>query len=705
MRARVCLALAAGIGFAIGLSVTAQAKGINLQTEHVPNQLIVKFKTGVTKANKDLLKATGAHIQYAFRSNGAVLVEYQEKGNDAELQKRAAVLLNSEEVQYVEPNQIIRINAVRTRMPNDPRFGELYGLHNEGGTGGTAGADIDAPEAWEITTGSRDVLVGVIDTGIDYTHPDIAPNYWRNPGETGIDAQGNDKSSNGIDDDNNGYIDDFRGWDFVNNDNDPMDDNSHGTHVSGTIGGAGNDGVGVVGVNWQVSLVGIKFLSGSGSGTLADAVRAIEYGTALNVTLTSNSWGGGGYSETMDAAIRAANDAGILFIAAAGNDGVDNDRSPHFPASYEMENVISVAATDHADGLAGFSCYGLTTVDVGAPGVDILSSTPNGQYAKYSGTSMATPHVAGVAALIKAAFPEATADQIKARIMDTADQVPSLAGKSVTGGRVNANNALEIDTVAPNAATNLTLTSVGQQTVQVNFDAAGDDGDVGAAKRYELRYAEQPIVSEEDWSMALRAKTAVTVEGSTVNAVITGLNFNSRGFIAVKAIDNVGNVGPISSSLPFAVTAVRAIMQNTAETMDGVVADAPWGLQSIASTNGSAFSDSPVSNYMNDINISLTLPPVAPVGDSATLVISTEYALESGYDFGYVEASTNGGTTWVQLDRITGTTSGWTQLAYDLTGKIDGTASLLIRFRLTTDSSISADGWKIDNITVMVPES
>jgi hypothetical protein len=302
-----------------------------------------------------------------------------------------------------------------------------------------ADADIDAPEAWNVTTGSRSVVIGVIDSGIDVSHPDLAANIWRNPGEI---------PGNGLDDDNNGFIDDVTGWDFVSNDNVPQDGDGHGTHVAGTIGGVGNDGRGVAGVNWQVSLLPLKFLSDSGSGSTAAAIAAINYATALrnrgvNIVATNNSWGGGGFSSSLQDAIRRHGEAGILFVAAAGNESSNNDALAAYPANYALPNVISVAAVDRSDQLASFSNYGATRVHIGAPGVAIYSTTPGNRYASYNGTSMAAPHVAGVAGLLAAANPQATMAEIRAAILDSAVPIQALAGRSTTGGRLNAAAALQ----------------------------------------------------------------------------------------------------------------------------------------------------------------------------------------------------------------------------------------------------------------------
>ncbi|NJM90989.1 MAG: S8 family serine peptidase [Myxococcales bacterium] len=295
-------------------------------------------------------------------------------------------------VKYAEPNYIVHAFAT----PNDPRFNELWGMHNTGQTGGVADADIDAVEAWDNSVGSSEIVVGVVDTGVDFNHPDLAANMWTNPGEI---------PGNGLDDDGNGVIDDVHGFNAIANNGNPLDDNNHGSHCSGTIGAVGGNGIGVAGVNWEVSIMAIKFLSAGGSGTTADAIEGIDYAVGrknagVNLRVLSNSWGGGGFSQALADSITAANAADILFVAAAGNAGSNNDSTPSYPASYDIPNVVSVAATDASDALASFSNYGLTTVDLGAPGVAVLSTTINNTYSVFSGTSMATPHVAGAAALV-----------------------------------------------------------------------------------------------------------------------------------------------------------------------------------------------------------------------------------------------------------------------------------------------------------------
>ena len=321
-------------------------------------------------------------------------------------------------------------------VPNDPSFASQWAL---GGTG-TSGPGLHAADAWGVTTGSRQVVVAVIDSGIDFTHPDLAANIWTNPLEI---------AGNGKDDDGNGYVDDVHGWDFVDNDNTPQDGFYHGTFVSGIIGAVGNNSLGVSGVNWQVSILPVRFQGNNGLGYTGAAIYALNYVTQLKregipIVATNISWGGlTSLSSSVDTAIRAEVAAGITVVVAAGNDGSDTDLVPRYPSSFTSDGMITVAATDSADRLAGFSNYGATSIDVGAPGVGILSTLPGGRYGSISGTSFAAPQVTGTVALLAAARPNATVAQIRSAILDSVDVVPGLTGKVATGGRVNAFAALE----------------------------------------------------------------------------------------------------------------------------------------------------------------------------------------------------------------------------------------------------------------------
>ena len=358
------------------------------------------------------------------------------------------------EVLYAEPDY----KLYASNIPNDPHFSLQWALKNTGQKGGMPGADIGAPDAWNISTGNRDIVVAVIDTGVDYTHPDLRDNIWTNPGETGIDDNGNDRATNGIDDDHDGYVDDVHGINAITGTGDPKDDYGHGTHCAGIIGGVGNNSVGIAGINWNVSIMPLKFLSSSGSGYTSDAIKCLEYVISMkengtNIRVTSNSWGGGGYSQALYDAIAATRDAGILFVAAAGNSNLNTDYYKTYPSCYNLTNIVSVAASDNTDKLAHFSNYGYSTVDVAAPGVDIYSTMPtypvtmnayglSENYCNLTGTSMATPYVSGLAALISAKNPSYNFLNTKNLILNTAEPVSDLENKVLSGGRINAYDAL-----------------------------------------------------------------------------------------------------------------------------------------------------------------------------------------------------------------------------------------------------------------------
>ena len=319
-----------------------------------------------------------------------------------------------------------------------PLFGQPVGAaeHRPDGTGtaGTAGDDIGAIAAWQHGTGSPSVVVADIDSGLDTAHPDLAPNLWVNPGENCSGCR-----SDGVDNDGNGYVDDWRGWDFVENDNVTNDPAKHGTHTAGTIGAAGDNGIGVIGVDPHVSLMPLRFLGGNGVGTTADAVEAMLYAARNGARVINGSWGGGEYSQAMVDALAEADVDGALYVASAGNSAND---AAFYPAATDLPNVISTAATDQSDGLAWFSTFG-DTVDLAAPGVHVLSTWPGGGYQYADGTSMAAPHVSGSAALLFSQHPGATPETVKALLFATVKQLPSLQGKVLTGGRLDLGAAAD----------------------------------------------------------------------------------------------------------------------------------------------------------------------------------------------------------------------------------------------------------------------
>ncbi len=339
-------------------------------------------------------------------------------------------------VEKVEPNY--RIKAAST-FPNDPDFPLQWALHNYGqnvnGFQGTVDADIDMPQAWDYSQCSDSIVVAVLDTGIDYTHPDITANIWKNTSEL----------PDSIDNDLNGYIDDFSGWDFVNNDNDPLDDNGHGTHVSGIIGAEGNNNIGITGVCWRIKIMTLKVLDANGSGSIANVLSAIDYAIDNRARIINASYVGTNYSQSEYDAIQKAKNSGILFVAAAGNNstgGIDIDQSPVYPASYNLSNIIVVAASDINDNIAYFSNYGQLSVDVSAPGVNILSLGPSLNYIYLSGTSMAAPHVTGLCALVWSIAPSLSLNEVKSIILNTVDIIDSQVSMTLTGGRINAYRAV-----------------------------------------------------------------------------------------------------------------------------------------------------------------------------------------------------------------------------------------------------------------------
>ena len=410
--------------------------------EAVPGELIVRFEQGADRA--EVRREEDLSLERKLPVAGAELVEIE---SGESVSAAAADLRRRDEVMYAEPNYVLRSSLT----PNDGYFNRTWGLHNTGqqilGAPGTPDADIDAPEAWDVTTGSFSVAVGVVDSGVDQAHDDLAPNMWTNPGETG-----GGRETNLVDDDGNGKVDDWRAWDWAYGDGNPSDVDGHGTHVAGTIGARGNDAFGVPGINWNARIMALKALDDTGEGTTADIAAAFTYAAQKGAKVVNASLGGPSYSQLLADAVIVAQ--GTLFVIAAGNGGADgvgddNDVAPDYPCSLPQVNVLCVAATNSNDALAGFSNYGAATVDLAAPGVDILSDQPGGALAYYSGTSMAAPHVAGAAALLFAHNPSATVAQIKAALLANVDAKPSLSGKVLTGGRLNVHRALTAGTSPP----------------------------------------------------------------------------------------------------------------------------------------------------------------------------------------------------------------------------------------------------------------
>jgi len=455
------------------INESAPGTALRLDIPYAEDQLLVRFapqadvcEPDVARANTLMSTLGSASVEQEYSIVPGLCLIRLPEGMTVEEGIRA--LGQRDDVLYVEPNYKVKALSL---IPNDPMFSQLWNMHNTGQTGGTADADIDAPEAWGLTTGGiSEVIVAVIDTGVDYRHPDLAANMWVNRAEfTGTP---------GVDDDGNGYVDDVYGYDFANRDGDPIDDNGHGSHVSGIIGAVANNATGVAGVCWNVKIMAVKFLNSGRTGYASDAVYSIQYATLMGARVISNSWGGSGYNSALEDAIRAAGRAGVLFVTSAGDGaGNNNDVNPNYPSSYGLNNVIAVLSTDRNDRLSKHSSFGLTSVDLGAPGGDsdntIRSCNKNGSYSSMYGTSTAAAHVSGACASVWSACPILSPVEVKDLIMRTVDPLPSLAGYCVSGGRLNLHRAiLETEAawidIVPDVGS---VTPGGVADVNVIFDA------------------------------------------------------------------------------------------------------------------------------------------------------------------------------------------------------------------------------------------
>jgi len=414
------------------LLMTLLGLSTSLYAAHPHQGWLVKFKN--QNMRHDFLsnkKFSAAKVVDVSWGSYAVVEDLDKKG--------LSLLQNDGAVEYVEPNLVFSLDPNEQLSGDDANqdasFSQQWGLKNTGLNSGSLfsmgvkGEDINALEAWKTSRGDRQVTVAVIDTGIDYNHSDLKSNMSANEAELNGTA--------GVDDDGNGYVDDVWGYDFANKDGDPMDGHGHGTHCAGVIGALHNR-AGVMGVMGQVKIVAIKFLSDKGSGTLADAILAIDYGIKRGVNVMSNSWGGGGFTQSLKEAIERANDAGIVFVAAAGNDRSNNDQNASYPASYDVANVISVGAMNGKGQRASFSNYGAKTVHVFAPGENILSTVAGNGYKKMSGTSMATPFVSGAVGLLLARSPNLAPSDVRTKVLATAKKNGKLGGQCVSEGRLDA---------------------------------------------------------------------------------------------------------------------------------------------------------------------------------------------------------------------------------------------------------------------------
>ncbi|HYG09677.1 MAG TPA: S8 family serine peptidase, partial [Pyrinomonadaceae bacterium] len=513
--------------------------------EFVPGEVLVRFRTETAAKTAEavalpLRAAEGVEANIEFFGGSEIVSGLRfVKVDPARTLEAVAELASREDVLYAEPNYIWRAKLT----PNDPRYvsGEMYGLNR-----------ISAPAAWNTTVGSQSVVVGVLDGGVNISHPDLSPNIWANPAEA--------NGATGVDDDGNGFIDDVNGWDFVHGDKtvfDNEDGDDHATHVAGTIGAKGNNNMGVVGVNWDVSILSLKVLGPNG-GSTSNIVSGYNYARKLreagvNLRVLNNSYGGPGKSLAALDAINQLNNAGILFVVAAGNSSRDNFSFPDFPASYDAPNVLAVASTNSGDLLSPFSNFGARLVSMGAPGSNILSTTPNNTYSFFSGTSMASPHVAGAAAPICAANPSITTAQLRGVLAFTGDRISALETKTTTGRRLNVANALasalDNDVTAPAAPGNFRVTEQNGRSVTLAWTAPGDDGNTGTAADYDFFF-----INPTTQATILLPTTLIPAAAGTQQSVAVDVPFrNFSGTIQLRAYDNAGNRSNASVSVTIPV--------------------------------------------------------------------------------------------------------------------------------------------------------
>jgi subtilisin family serine protease len=688
---------------------------------YLPDELLVKFRGGVHGAHAQALAAShGASDIHAFRRSARArqgpidqwrLVKF---GRGTDLAQKRALLLRHPLVEHVEYNYEVRVQLT----PNDPDFGLQWGLHNVGQTGGAADADIDAPEAWDQHTGDGSVVVAVIDTGVAYDHPDLAANIWVNPGEI---------PGNGIDDDGNGYIDDVHGYNFARSNGDPYDDHGHGTHVAGIIAAVGNNGVGITGVSWSARIMAVKFLNASGSGSTSNAINAVLYAADMGAKVMNSSWGGAGFSQALLDAIRTADEAGALFVAAAGNSASDNDVMANYPSNYDVANVIAVAATDHNDAKAAFSSHGATTVDLGAPGVSIYSTVPaTGNicctnptgYQRLSGTSMATPYVAGAATLLFSRVPGITHYQVRDRLLANVDPVLALATKTVTGGRLNVSRPLEVDDIPPAPVIDLAPTTVRSRAVGLRWSATGDDGVVGTAWSYVLRYSPSPIdESNFDQATAVSGTPRPSPSGTPESMAVTGLKPDTLYYFALRVRDDAGHASSASNVVSVRTQAAAIVWHDdlesgppnwTMEGSDGIGGPALWhpGSHRVNSpTTAFYYGKEDTLNYSTGARNfgHLTSSPIDLTGATDAWLSFSHFLQTENlppYDRARVQISSDNGLSWSEVYASSLSTAGMATQDISLSA-YEGRV-ILLRFSFDTrDAAQNAfEGWVVDDITI-----
>lgn len=658
---------------------------ISNRPAHVPGELLVRLKpqSEMALSGETVLDDLGQVVdRFPLGGKNANLdsfgpqeILHLKLDSDTPEAMEAALkrLAQDPNVAYAVTNDIVR-EFVEPLVPND-LTPQQYGPLN-----------ISAPTAWAERSGDRSLapLVVVIDSGIDYTHPDLAANVWTNPNEI---------PGNGIDDDGNGVIDDVHGFNAVRKTGDPLDDGSHGTHVAGTVGAVGNNGQGVTGVAWQANLVGAKFLE-KGYGDVADAIAALTYADSIGARVTQNSWGGSNYNQALVDTLAASP---AIHICAAGNSAQNSDVQPAYPAAYPLDNIIAVAATGADDRLGKFSNYGVGAVDLAAPGVEILSTVPGGGTGVKSGTSMAAPHVSGAVSLILEKFPNLTNRELKDRLLFSVDRLPHLEDKLLSGGRLNLASALETDEIAPGSPSGLKGKAVSPELIALQWLASGDDGSLGRAAAYEIAVSDRPFALEDfDKQPLLRTpKPSESGEEESFEVPLLPSAKERDLFIALRSVDNVGN----RSELVTASVKVPAAHVAFEDGPDQWSREGDWGQENVPG-RGTVWSDSPGGEYKYHQNASLTSKAFSLENfSSAQLRFDARHDLEINFDKVNLEVRSGGEEAEWKGMHAFNLLDGWKTHSFDLSD-LAGQPDVQLRFRLKTDGDVNKDGMMFDRLVV-----
>ncbi len=570
---------------------------------------------------------------------------------------------------------------------NDPQYASQWGLNNTGQTGGTVDADVDAPEAWPLIPLLSPSIVAVLDDGIEVNHPDLAANIVTNPLEI----------LDGIDNDGNGFIDDIKGWDFADGDNDatpPSTSSSHGTHVAGIVAAVSDNATGVASASRNVKILPVRFYRGQ-STWISDLILACDFARIRGAKAINISYNLDGWTQLLVDAFNRLATADSVVMLSAGNNGAANP--PRLAMLALAPNLCFVASTDHNDNLSGFSNYG-AQVQVAAPGESIVSTVPFGGYVNMSGTSMAAPFAAGILGTTRAMYPGMTYSQAISRLSLTCDKKPSLTGK-VKFGRVNLASAIQNDVIAPSPVSTMSVLRRSSGTFLFQFNASGDDALAGGASFYDVRTSTSPI-NAGNFSSAKQNnfETNTPLSGNPVKTSISGLIPGGSYYVAVKAVDDVGNESSVVSAGPFSF--LTPLAYDNMEGASGFTGTGTWGITSTISNSGTkSWADSPGGSYGNNENSTLTYNNPISVTGPMTATYLMRYDLENNFDFLILEASTDGGATWLPINSVTGQSGPVFQsFSVPLTAYVGQTIRL--RFKLTSDSSDVFDGVYIDDFAL-----